>query len=311
MSTGFSSLLTNFGSVRNEGVEIGLDVTPILTSSGFKWNIFGAFTHNKNTVEELANGVDEITVTGGNYFSGEVSSVLRPGQEYGLLKGSVDVRDQNGNLLIDPSNGQLIQDPNPAIIGNPNPDFILGITNNFSYKGVRLTAVFDWKQGGDFFSNTILSMLGRGVTKLNGEDREVDRIIPGYYGDPNTYEPIKNDAGEEIPNQTMVEVNTLWFGETFAINSANEWNVFDGTVYRLRELTLAYDLPKSLLEKTPFGRASISLTGRNLWYYAPNVPKYTNFDPEVNQFSNSNIQGIEYSATPTTKRYAVNLSVTF
>ncbi len=309
VSTGFSALNTNFGKVTNEGVEIALELVPVQLDNSFTWRLFGVFTHNKNLVKELAEGVEEITLNQ-TFFTGGPSAVLRPGQEYGLIKGSVDLRDQEGSLLIDPSNGQMIQDPNSAIIGNPNPDFIVGLTNTFSWKGIHLTAIFDWKQGGDFYSNTILSLQGRGVTKAN-EDREINKIIPGIYGDPNTLEPIRDDAGNKIPNQTMVEVNTLWFGETFAINAANEWSVFDGTYVRLREVTLGYDFPKSLLQSTPFGRASISLSGRNLWYNAPNVPEYTNFDPEVNQFSNTNVQGIEYSATPTTRRFSVNLSLTF
>jgi TonB-linked SusC/RagA family outer membrane protein len=316
VSTGFNQLLTNFGKVKNEGVELGVHITPAETSSGFRWNIFGIFTHNKNVVLELADGVDEITVLGSNvanqssYFAGNVSSVLRPGQEYGLLKGSVSMRDQDGNLLIDPSNGQLIRDPNPAIIGNPNPDFIVGITNTFSFKGIRLSAVFDWKEGGDLFSNTVLSILGRGVSKFN-EDREMMKIIPGVYGDPNTYEPLRDGEGNKIQNTTMVETNSLFFGETFAINAANEWAVFDATVYRLREVSLGYDLPSFILENTPFGRASISITGRNLWFWAPHFPKYTNYDPEINQYSNSNVQGIEYSTTPSTRRFTLNIRLTF
>ena len=316
VSTGFSQLLTNFGKIQNKGVELGLQLNLFNTNSGFKWDIFGTFTHNKNLVLELADGVDEITILQSNvggaptYFSGMPSAILRPGQEYGLLKGSVDARDQDGNLLIDPSNGQLIRNPNEAIIGNPNPDFIVGLTNTFAFKGVWLNAVFDWKQGGDLYSNTILSMMGRGVLKAT-EDREMMKIIPGVYGDPNTYEPIRDGEGNKIVNSTMVETNSLYFGETFAINSAGEWNVYDATVYRLREISLGYDFPTSMMEKTPFGRISVSVTGRNLWFRAPNFPESTNYDPEINQYGASNIQGIEYSTTPSTRRFMFNLSLTF
>ena len=82
-------------------------------------------------------------------------------------------------------------------------------------------------------------MLGRGVT-TDTEDREINKIIPGVYGDPNTGEPIRDGEGNKIQNGTMVEVNSIWFGETFAINSADEWNVFDATVIRLREVSLGY-----------------------------------------------------------------------
>jgi hypothetical protein len=153
-------------------------------------------------------------------------------------------------------------------------------------------------------------MLGRGVLDFQG-DRETMLIIPGVYGNPNTHEPIRTENGEKIPNQTMVEVNSLWFGQTFAANSQSEWSVWDGTVFRLRELSLGYDFPQNLIENTPFGRINVSLTGRNLWFHAPNFIKDANYDPEVNQFGATNKQGIEYAATPSVKRYAVNLRVTF
>lgn len=137
-------------------------------------------------------------------------------------------------------------------------------------------------------------------------------IIPGVYGDPVTLEPLRDpETGAKFQNQTQIDVNTLYFGQTFAINAADEWAVWDATTYRLREVTLGYDLPKKWLGATPFGTVSVNFTGRNLWFSAPNFPEYTNFDPEVNQFGNSNQQGIEWSATPTTKRYSVNLKVTF
>jgi TonB-linked SusC/RagA family outer membrane protein len=306
--TGYSSLLTNFGTVKNRGVELGLDITPIRTND-FRWNMYATFTHNRNTIEELTDLVPQIEFGAG--FAGGVRSVHRAGQEYGLLLGSVSARDQDGNLLINPANGELIRENELRIIGNPNPDFVAGLINTFSYKGIRLSGVIDWRQGGDLWSNTVLSLLGRGVTR-DTEDREQNYIIPGVYGDPVTLEPIRNpETGEKYPNQTQIDMNSLWFGETFAINAADEWAVWDATTFRLREVSLGYDLPAKWLEATPVGSVSLSFTGRNLWFRAPNFPRHTNFDPEVNQFGNSNQQGIEWSATPTTKRYSLNLKVTF
>jgi hypothetical protein len=309
-SSGFVNFLTNFGVVSNKGVEVGLDLTPVRTASGFDWNIYGTFTTNKNVVEELRDGVDEIQIEQGSSFAGAVIGVLRPGEEYGVLLGSMDARDDEGNLLIDPSNGQLIRALQPGIVGNPNPDFQVGLTNTFSFKGAFLRFVFDWREGGDLFSNTVLSMLGRGVTK-DTEDREINKVIPGVYGNPNTLEPYLDESGNKIPNQTMIEVNSVYFGETFAINGANEWNVYDATYYRLRELTLGYQLPQKWLGGSPIRSAALSVTGRNLWFLAPGFPEFTNYDPEVNQYGSSNKQGIEYSATPSTKRYSINLKLTF
>lgn len=307
--SGFISFFTNFGEVSNRGIEVGLGVTPFQSPRGFNWDIYGTFTHNRNVVEKLTEGVEEIIIEPGTSFTG-FTSVLQPGQEYGLLKGTVNDRDDEGNLLIDPSNGQLIPALEEMIIGNPNPDFIAGITNTFSYRGITFNAVFDWKQGGDLFSNTVNSMLGRGVL-AHQADRETMLVIPGVYGDPNTHEPIRNENGDKIPNHTMVEVNSLYFGQSFGSNSQAEWAVYDATVFRLRQVRLGYEFPQNLIERTPFGRINVSLTGRNLWFKAPNFPSDANFDPEVNQFGATNKQGIEYSATPSVKRYAVNLRVTF
>lgn len=306
--SGFTSFLTNFGDVSNRGIEIGLNVTPISMNNGFRWDVNANFTHNRNVVKKLADGVDEIVVR--NLFGGGITPVLRPGEEYGIMRGSVDARDDEGNLLIDPSNGQLIPEVDPAIVGNPNPDFIAGLTNTFSFKGLSLSVLFDWRQGGDIYSTTINSQLGRGVTR-DTENRELNAVIPGVIGDVNTGEPVLDAEGNKIPNTMQIEINDLYFGETFGTNSADEWSVFDATVFRLREIGLSYTLPQSLLSKTPFGNVTLSVTGRNLWYKAPNMPKHSNFDPETSTFGTQNAQGFEFDNVPSVRRYGVNLRLTF
>ena len=213
-------------------------------------------------------------------------------------------------MLIDPATGTFIQALDPQIIGDPNPDFILGITNMISFKGITLSAVWDLRQGGDVFSVTANSILGRGVLAYQA-DREQNAIIRGVYGNPDTFEPYLDDAGNKIPNQTMIEVNSLFFGESFGVAGADEWSVFDATTYRLREASIVYTFPSSLLQKTPFGAVSLGVTGRNLWNYSPNFPKDLNYDPETNQFGARNGQGIEYSTTPSARRFAVTLRATF
>jgi len=304
-SSGYTEYYTNFGKLRNRGVE--LDVTgKVLDSKDLKWSLHATFTKNKNEVLELIEGVDRIQLTG--VLDG-VSPYLEKGMPFGYLRGTVDYRDIAGNLLIDPSTGMLIESPNQQMIGDPNPDFKMGLGTTFTYKNFFLSAQFDWTKGGDIYSVTVNSLLGRGVTK-DTEDREHTWVIPGYYGDPNTGKALLDAGGNEIRNTVQVTTNDLYFGNSFAINSATEFSVYDATVYRFRELTFGYDLPKKLLAKTPFGSATISLSGYNLWFYAPNIPKHTHFDPEVNSFG-STVQGIELSAAPTTRRYGVNLKLTF
>lgn len=305
-SSGFSTFNTNIGEMENTGVEVGLRLVPI-KNDNFTWDLFTTFTKNENEVTKLVEGLERIQFDPNQIAHAEV------GQPFGVFYGSRFARDANGNFLINQAGGGIVQDLQNGIIGDPNPDFKIGFINTFSYKNLTLRAQFDWKEGGDIYSTTIQSLLGRGVTK-DTEDRERTFIIPGFYGD-NNGNPILDENGDQIPNTTQVDMNELYFspagGNTFGINSVAEASVYDGTVYRLREISLTYNVPSKWLDKTPFGMISLSILGNNLWYFAPNVPKYTNFDPEVTAFGSTRIQGIEVSSAPTAKRYGFKLNLTF
>ena len=124
------------------------------------------------------------------------------------------------------------------------------------------------------------------------------------------------DEGRPIQNNTAVTSNDLYFygggtETTFAINGVSEYSVFDGTVYRLRELSIGYDFPQKWIEKIKIGNLNLSVVGRNLWYFAPNVPEFTNFDPDINGFGSTNLQGIDLSTAPTSRRIGFNLKVSF
>ncbi len=306
-SSGYTSQYSNVGKLSNKGIELGLNLNPVKTFSGFEWNMYMQFTKNKSKVLEIVEGVQRVTIGG---LFGDPSVVVAVGQPYGVFYGDVNYRDDEGNLLIDPGTGLLIRDIEQDYYGDPNPDFISSLSNTFSFKGLTFNMMLEYIKGGDVYSNSIVSMLGRGVTK-DTEDREKTVIIPGYYGDPNTGEPLKDANGRKIPNVTQVSLADLYFGESFAINSAGEWNVYDGTTVRIREISLGYELPKKLLQRTPFGSAMISVIGRNLWYYSPNIPPYTHHDMDVNGYGNSNVQGVEYSVAPSVKRIGFNLKLSF
>ncbi|CAL1521395.1 SusC/RagA family TonB-linked outer membrane protein [Chitinophaga sp. MM2321] len=305
-SSGFTAVYDNFGSLSNKGVEIDLNVIPVRTKD-LTWSLHGIFTKNRSVVESLLPGVDRLMLGG---VLNTISPYLEAGKPYGYLRGTVNERDKNGNLLVDPSTGLLIEAKDQQMIGDPNADFKAGLSTTINYKGFFLNALFDLTRGGDIYSVTVSSLLGRGVT-MDTRDRENMFIIPGFYGDANTGLPILDAKGEQVRNTTQVSLFEMYFGNSFAINSATEWNVYDATVYTFRELTIGYDFPKQLFSKTPIGGLTLTLTGRNLWYLAPNLPKYTNFNPEVASFGNTNVQGIELSGAPTTRRFGVNLKATF
>ena len=309
--TGFNQLITNFGEMSNKGLEIGLQGTPVRLSNGFTWNLFGTFTRNRNYVESLIPGVEEIVLR--PLYGGQVTPTLAAGYPYGVLKGTYNVRDDEGNLLIDPATGLAIPSQDFKFLGDPNPDFLASLGTGFTYKGLSLSCLWNYRHGGDLYSSTTQFYLGRGVTK-DTEDRDGYRIVPGVYGDTNTSLPLLDENGQKIPNTTQVIANDLYFqtaGGSFAINSTDEMSIYDATVIRLSEVALGYTFRKELLSKTPFGTASITFTGRNLWYNAPNFPEHTNFDPETNSFGAQNYTGLEFNSAPSVKRYGVNLLLSF
>ena len=306
-STGFSQEVTNVGRLDNKGWEIGLDITPVSTASGFSWNSYVAFTRIRTEVVD-AGSTGEIFIGGAGSTFG---TIHRNGQPYGQIFGTANSRDEAGNLLIDKDTGLPFPAAKSQIIGNPNPDFTLGWTNTFTWKGFTLSALIDWKQGGDFYSFSAASLLLRGQLAFQA-DREALRVVPGVYGDPGTYEAVLDDSGNKIKNTTGISAFDSHFSNGWGAYGADEVNIYDGTVIRLREVSLGYSLPKAILGKTPFGSARISVSGRNLWWKAPNVLQDLNLDPEfLSEASDSNIQGFEYGATPTTRRYGVNLTLTF
>lgn len=306
-SSGFTEEVVNIGELTNKGWEIGLDVTPVKLANSFTWNSYFAFTKIRSEIVD-AGPTGEIFIGGAGSTFG---TIHRNGFPYGQIFGTKNARDDEGNLLIDKNTGLPFPTQTSTIIGDPNPDFTLGWTNTFTFKGITLKALVDWKQGGDFYSFTAASLMLRGQLE-NSIEREALRVVPGVYGSPQTYQAVTDENGNKIKNTTPISAFDSHFSNGWGAYGQDEVNIYDGTTIRLREISLGYSLPKSFLESTPFGSASISVTGRNLWFNAPNVLEGLNLDPEVlTETAESNVQGFEYGATPTTRRYGVNVSLTF
>jgi len=139
-TTGFSSFYTNLGEVRNTGWEAAVDLK-IVDKTDFQWNVRGIFTRNINTVEKLVPGLTRDIIGGYNW--------IEPGFPYGYLRGSRSARTDDGRLIINPSNGAPFVDPNPQMVGDPNADYKIGITNRFAYKAFELSVLWDMTKGGD------------------------------------------------------------------------------------------------------------------------------------------------------------------
>ncbi len=295
-STGYSSTVTNIGEVVNKGMEIDLGVD-ILQRGNFTWNARANFTRARSEVTDLGQDIDQINIAG---FS-NLGNFAEKGEPLGIIKGSRISRSPDGEFLID-VNGNYIQENGTFKIGDPTPDFTLNVNNSLNYKNFNLNFVVNWVQGGDIHSATVSTLLGRGLT-TDTEDRTQTFILAGVrnIGTADSPNYVKNDIQQN--NSTFYFSNVLFGPE--------ELNVFDATAVRLQEVSLSYSLPKAILENTPFGAVSLTASGFNLWYSAVNIPKGTNFDPNVAGLGVGNGQGFDYLNGPSSKRYGGTLKFTF
>ncbi len=292
-STGYDQISDNVAQVSNKGIELGLNLAVIKSavSNGFCWDINTTFTKNSNIVEELGLGtVKELGIAG---FT-NLGNFAVPGRPYGVIKGSAILRDANGNYLVG-GDGSYLRAPFEQI-GDPNADWRSTIINEINYRNITFAFQLEFQKGGDIYSTTAASLLSRGLTKDTDYDRNGTLVLPGVNQNGNV-------------NTTQISYTQYGFNNSgFFIN---EQAIYDATNLRLREISLSYSLPKKYLEKTPFGKISLSIVGQNLWFKAFNFPKYLNFDPEVMSLGVGNGQGFDYLTGPTAKRFGFNLNLTF
>ena len=291
-SSGFLETFINAGRLDTEGIEIDLGVR-LFKDSKFNWNIRNNFTSIRTIVVELANNILEVDNSGDN-------NDLIVGQELGSFFGDYILRDAEGNILVDPNTGELIESDDVGlqdrIIGNRTPDWRATQVHTLSYKNFTLTTQLEYTHGGDFNSLLSEQLIERGVTR-DTENREGLFVIPGVAGDIGTGQPILDANGNTIPNTIQVTGNNGVFSNYF---DTDDINTFDASVFRIREIALSYVFDRAVLEKLPFESVAITLSGRNIFFYAPNFPKYINEDPENTGFN-----------FPTTTRYSVGVNFKF
>jgi len=183
-------------------------------------------------------------------------------------------------------------------IGDPNPDWTTALIPTITFKNFTLSANLQYRHGGDVYSVTTAGLIGRGVVDSDDPiDRESNYILPGVFenGSPNNVAISSTEFG----------FNTLFAG------GINEVNVFDGTTIRLQEAALGYSIPKKMLEKTPFGSLSFTLSGTNLWYKAVNFPDDVRYDTNSSSTGVGNGQGIDFFTGPSTRRYGLTVRASF
>jgi len=296
LSTGAGFTSTNVGEIESWGIEAELGLDILKRSEGFNWNVNVNFFANESEVTDI--GDNDILIYAG--FT-NLGNGARVGYPLGAMFGSRIARDEDGNLLVDGVGNyladQVDEDGVLPFIGDPNPDFVMNYTNTFEYKGLSLGFAINHTSGGDIYSTTTATLMGRGLT-TDTENRLSTYILPG----------VNINTG--LPNDIQINNSNFYFDNGFA-SPADELSVYDGSVVRLREVNVAYSLPSKLLNKTPFGKVTIKASAFNMWYNAYNTPDGVNFDPNTTGLGAGNGQGFEFLTGPSSKRYGMSVNLSF
>ncbi len=294
-STGYLAQRLNAGTVVNSGVELLIEATPVKTAD-FSWTVTGTFAKNNNKLTELPENFNFLEIEGTRTDPGLRAYLNQP---LGVIIGSGWRRDSEGNILINPTNG-LRYDINEQQIGNITPDFNAGLMNTVSYKGIGLSVLFDWRQGGDIHSRTVQDLRAGGhvVETVNRDKSYIDN------GVVLLAEDAEGNATSTRPNDIPITAQQFWAQQ----NDVDEDGIFDGTFVKLREVRLSYSLPSSILERVPFGKVEFAFEGRNLALLYSKIP---HIDPEVSFYGPTNAQGLEAYNLPTSRSYGFNVKLTF
>jgi TonB-linked SusC/RagA family outer membrane protein len=290
-ASGFTAQTRNVGEIQNRGIEVLVGGTPVRVG-GFSWDLSVNFTKNQSKVVSIFPGTEEIAIGG----LGGASLTARVGEPYGTLRAVDLLTNAAGQTVVSPTTGIPLQSAIKTI-GTINPDFTAGLTSTFTYKGLALNVVFDTKQGGIMYSRTKSIQRFVGTTPETLYNDRQPFIVPNSV--------IENTDGSYATNTVRVDVPAYW---TALSNNAGN-NVVDASYTKLREVALSYTLPSKLTENTPFGSLSFGLTGRNLLLWRAKGNTFV--DPEINSLGNGNVQGFDFSSSPSLRSYGANIRVTF
>lgn len=300
VSSGYTNAYVNGGRISNKGVEITLSLTPFRSTqeNGFSWDMNFNFSHNTGKVISLPEGINtykyaQVTQYDRYYRAIQYNAVV--GEKLGNMYGNGFVRDPQGNIVY--KNGvPMITTGQNHLLGNYNPDFILGWFNNLSYKNFSLDFVWDWHQGGKFYSYTELGILNGGMSVETLPGRETGITGKGVMAD---------GSGKYIPNTVKVDAAAYYLGYYNANN--NEAFMYDASYLKLRELKLGYTF-KHLFGGASPANLNVSFIGRNLLLFTQNK----DVDPETLALRGQKIlPGTEFLSIPSTRSMGVSIGLNF
>ncbi len=297
-TTGFSSQLINAGKIRNKGIELSLNATPVkLKNDMFTWDVGFNFAKNTSKVEELVEGLDNIQI--GSLWGASVNA--RVGQAYGTIEGTNYVFDASGNKVVG-EDGHYLRSETPEVLGSVLADFTGGVNTTFSIKGISISSLFDFQKGGTLFSTS--NMFGKYAGQLDetaGNNAKGNpKRDPVADGGGHLNEGVKEDGSV---NDIYVETYDRYAG-AFGHHALH---TYDASFVKWREASIGYTFPDKLFGNTAISNVRLSLTGRNLAILKKNVP---HIDPESAN-SSGNVQGLEGAQLPSLRTIGFNLNLKF
>ena len=297
----YSSKKVNAGNIQNSGWEAVLNVEPI-RSRDFLWRSTLNFSANKNKIIDLADGVEEYSL--GGYDNLRI--VAKVGGDYGDIYGSkyARVEDENsphyGKLILN-GDGLPTAASGSHYLGNQNPVAQLGWINSFTWKDLTASFQVDARIGGKMFSGTLGTMENAGTAAWTVDNRE-KMVVDGVVKDGDNYVVNTKETTGEKYWQTIS-------GRAGGNLGISEENLYDATNVRLRNVSIAYSLPKRLLAgQDIFQSIKLGFSCTNVFMI---YSKMRGLDPESIFATSTNAIGFEYGAAPTSRAYVFNVSFGF
>ncbi len=310
-SSGFGNRWINAGQISNKGVEITLYADIFKKANGFNWRVTLNWAKNNNMVDELYGDLQSLQI--GRSWSG-LSVQARPGEEYGIIRGIGYRVDSATGAYVVGSNGMPLRTQNNVTLGSVTPDWTGGIANDFSYKGINLHVLIDGRKGGDLFSVTKMFGLYAGILKQTAQGNIRETGVVAGYNAMQQYTFVHEDGTPlntdlKDPNNTDI-VSAQSFYENYY--GVKQESIIDGSFIKLREISLGYTLPKSLIEKQHIMQSlTVSFYVHNAALLYVDKSNDVKIDPETGYGNGNNGVGFEQYQLPPSRTIGFKLSVKF
>jgi TonB-linked SusC/RagA family outer membrane protein len=298
-ATGYGAATINAGEIENSGLEVEIDAKLLKTAGGFEVGTNLNYTNRSTSVVSLYQGLDELNL-GNNIFAAV-------GKQYPIVKVDAYKKDNQGRVIVDANTGYPLTN-NTGLVngGQTEPNHVLGLSPYFKFKGFRLDVTAEYRTGNVIWNNIGETLTFTGVSKISDSYGRERFVYPN-----SVLETVNSDGSSTYTPNTSVAVEDggLGFWDNH-FDDVSENFVTSAAFWKVREVSLSYTLPKSLLTKTKLiKRATIGLVGRNLLMFLPSSNLYT--DPEFNLGTGNAIGVNGISITPPTRTYGVNVDLTF